>query len=391
MKGKIESAKKALALTLAMSLCGTQAFAGDALSAAAQGVQEASQKTVEEDVALPELTMEEAVAKAKRHSPDLRKAEDTLDYVDEMMDDIDADGVVTVPSVEYKKWVDDGWHTLVSAVYQLEQSQKQARLSRDLQNLVLELSVKASFTAIKNNGDSLNLARKNAEIQKTLYEQGYTKYRLKLLSQYNLDKLEIAAQQAAAQVTLLENAGEQLAIKLNDLMGEGADARFTYVYAVDFTPYQMTQSMEQYINAALKNDLSIALVELQLDSAEFSKNYVGYSNTSTDSNTQEYNYDNAKRDLKTAKTDKAAAIRNAYLQLQQVETQIASAQSDLTKAEADYRAAQLNLQSGNATQITVEQAELGVISAKNSLNQLIYNYDMLVYQFEHTSLLGSTQ
>ncbi len=391
MKGKIESAKKALALTLAMSLCGTQAFAGDALSAAAQGVQEASQKTVEEDVALPELTMEEAVAKAKRHSPDLRKVEDTLDYVDEMMDDIDADGVVTVPSVEYKKWVDDGWHTLVSAVYQLEQSQKQARLSRDLQNLVLELSVKVSFTAIKNNGDSLNLARKNAEIQKTLYEQGYTKYRLKLLSQYNLDKLEIAAQQAAAQVTLLENAGEQLAIKLNDLMGEGADARFTYVYAVDFTPYQMTQSMEQYINAALKNDLSIALVELQLDSAEFSKNYVGYSNTSTDSNTQEYNYDNAKRDLKTAKTDKAAAIRNAYLQLQQVETQIASAQSDLTKAEADYRAAQLNLQSGNATQITVEQAELGVISAKNSLNQLIYNYDMLVYQFEHTSLLGSTQ
>ncbi len=391
MKGKIESAKKALALMLAMSLCGTQAFAGDALSAAAQGVQEASQKTVEEVVALPELTMEEAVAKAKRHSPDLRKVEDTLDYVDEMMDDIDADGVVTVPSVEYKKWVDDGWHTLVSAVYQLEQSQKQARLSRDLQNLVLELSVKASFTAIKNNEDSLNLAKKNAEIQKALYEQGYTKYRLKLLSQYNLDKLEIAAQQAAAQVTLLENAGEQLAIKLNDLMGESADARFTYVYAVDFTPYQMTQSMEQYINAALKNDLSIALVELQLDSAEFSKNYVGYSNTSTDSNTQEYNYDNAKRDLKTAKTDKAAAIRNAYLQLQQVETQIASAQSDLTKAEADYRAAQLNLQSGNATQITVEQAELGVTSAKNSLNQLIYNYDMLVYQFEHTSLLGSTQ
>ncbi len=391
MKGRIDSARKALALTIAMSLCGTQAFAADALSAAAQGVQEAPQKTAEEVVTLPQLTMEEALEKAKRHSPDLRKVEDTLEYADEMMDDIDASGTITVPSVEYKKWVDDSWHTLVSAVYQLEQSQKQARLSRDLQNLVLELSVKTSFAAIKNNEDSLHLARKNAEIQKTLYEQGYTKYRLNLLSKYNLDQLEIAAQQAAAQVTLLETTGEQLAIKLNDLMGESADARFTYVYEVDFTPYQMTQSMEQYINAALKDDLSIALVELQLDSAEFSKNYVGYSNTSADSNTQEYNYDNAKRDLKTAKSDKATAIRNAYLQLQQTETQIASAEADLTKAEADYRAAKLNLQAGNATQMAVEQAEMGVISAQNSLNRLIYNYDMLVYQFEHTSLLGSTQ
>ena len=273
---------------------------------------------------------------------------------------------------------------------QAEQGKKQARIGEELQNLGLEVSVKSYFTSIKSSGDSLALTKKNAEIQKKLYEQGKEKNRLGLLSKYNLNQLEIAAKQAQDNVALLEASMEQLYIKLNDLMGEKADARFEYVYDVTYTPYKLSLPMEQYLNAALKKDLTVQLKELALDSAKFTKNYVGESNTRLDSNTQEYNYDTAKRNLKTAKTDKEMAIRNAYLQLQQMETQITSAQSSLTKAQADYRAAQINLRAGNVTKTAVEQAEMGVVSAQNSLNQLIYNYDMLVFTFENPSLLGNT-
>lgn len=399
MKNMLYKAKGALALTLAVSICGAQCvpvFAANALSAEQQGVQVTPIKelTEEEKAAqqLPKLTAEEALEKAKKHSPDLRSIQNTLDYLDDTMDDIDrqAGGSVTVPNVDYKKWVDDGWQKVVSAVYQVEQGQKQARVGEKLQNLGLEVSVKSYFTSIKSSEDSLALAKKNAEIQKKLYEQGKEKNRLGLLSKYNLDQLEIAAKQAQDNVALLEASMEQLYIKLNDLMGESADARFEYVYDVTFTPYKMTQDMEQYINSSVKNDLSIELKELAVESAKFSKNYVGYTNTRADSTKQEYDYDTAKRELKTAKEDKATAIRNAYLQIQQMETQIASAQSALTKAQADYRASQINLQAGNVTKTTVEQAEMGVVSAQNSLNQLVYNYDMLVYQFEHPSLLGNT-
>lgn len=396
MKNMLYKAKGALALTLAMSLCGTQAFAAEALSAEQQGVQVTPQKVLtEEEIAamqLPKLTAEEALAKAKKHSPDLREIQDTLEYLDDTLDDIDrsAGGTVTVPSVEYKKWVNDGWQKVVSAVYQAEQGKKQARIGEELQNLGLEVSVKSYFTSIKSNEDTLALAKKNAEIQKKLYTQGKEKNRLGLLSKYNLDQLEIAAKQAQDKVALLEASMEQIYIKLNDLMGESADARFEYVYDVSYEPYKISQPLEQYINAALKKDLSIELKELALDSAKFTKNYVGESNTRMDSTKQEYDYDTAKRNLKTAKTDKEMAIRNAYLQLQQAETQITSAQSDLTKAQADYRAAQINLQAGNVTKTTVEQAETAVILAQNSLNQLVYNYDMLVFTFEHPSLLGNS-
>lgn len=399
MKNMLYKAKGALALTLAVSICGAQCvpvFAAEALSAAQQGVQVTPVKELTEEekaaLQLPKLTAEEALAKAKKHSPNLREIQDTLDYLDDTLDDIDrsAGGTVTVPNVEYKKWVNDGWQKVVSAVYQAEQGKKQARIGEELQNLGLEVSVKSYFTSIKSSEDSLALTKKNAEIQKKLYEQGKEKNRLGLLSKYNLNQLEIAAKQAQNNVALLEASMEQLYIKLNDLMGEKADARFEYVYDVTYTPYTLSLPMEQYLNAALKKDLTVQLKELALDSAKFTKNYVGESNTRLDSNTQEYNYDTAKRNLKTAKTDKEMAIRNAYLQLQQMETQITSAQTSLTKAQADYRAAQINLRAGNVTKTAVEQAEMGVVSAQNSLNQLIYNYDMLVFTFENPSLLGNT-
>lgn len=80
MKNMLYKAKGALALTLAVSICGAQCvpvFAAEALSAAQQGVQVTPVKELTEEekaaLQLPKLTAEEALAKAKKHSPDLRE------------------------------------------------------------------------------------------------------------------------------------------------------------------------------------------------------------------------------------------------------------------------------------------------------------------------------
>ena len=395
MKAFLYKAKGALALALAMSMFCPQVFAAEALSAEEQGVQAAPVVELTEEelaaMALPQLTMEEALAKALKYSPELREIEDTLDYLDESIDDIeDSVGSVKIPNYEYKKWVNDGWQKVVSGIFQMELGEKQAKIRRDIQKLALEVTVKSYFTSIMNNQDNLELVKKNAEIQQKLYEQGYTKYRLGMLSKYNLDQLQVAAQKAKDNVALLETSLEQQYIKLNSLMGESADKRFEYIYDVTFEPYELKLPIDQYISNALNDDMTIEIMELSLESAKFSKNYVGESNTYLDSMKQELDYDTAKRDLKTAKEQKELLLRNAYLQLGQMESMYASAQADLTKAQAEYRVAQVNLQAGNVTKTLVEQAEMGVISAQNALNELVYNYDMLVYTFENPSLLADT-
>ncbi|MBO5148627.1 MAG: TolC family protein, partial [Anaerotignum sp.] len=81
-------------------------------------------------------------------------------------------------------------------------------------------------------------------------------------------------------------------------------------------------------------------------------------------------------------------IRNTDQQIKQLETSYASAQADVTKAAADYRAAQVNYQAGNVTKTMVEQAEMGLISAENALQELVHNHDMLIFMFENPTLLS---
>lgn len=395
MKAFLYKAKGALALTLAMSMFCPQVFAAEALSAAEQGVQEspAVVLTPEEIVAqaLPTITVEEALEKAIKYSPNLKDLEDTLDFMKESDEKIyDRIGSVKIPSYEYKRWTSEGMHGLVSSVYQLDSGMKQTKLAEKIQKMALEVTVKSMFSSIKNNQNSLKLVQKNAEIQDQLFQQGQTKYRLGMLSKYNLDQLQVAAEQAKGNAALLETTLEQTYIKFNNLIGENPEKRFEFVYDVTFEPYEMTQTIDQYINKALKEDLSIQLQELATDAAKFKRNYRNYDAITSTDDADELDYDKQKRALKTAKEQKELLIRNAYLQLGQMETMYASAQSALTKAQADYRVAQVNYQAGNVTKTVVEQAEIGVISAQNALNELVHNYDMLVYTFENPSLLADT-
>lgn len=392
MKAFLYKAKGALALALAMSLCSTQVFAAEALSAEQQGVQVAPvvEKTEEEVAPLPTLTYEEALAKAKKHSPDLRDIQDTADFLQETKEDLWDSGYFNMPTYDYQKWVNDGWWAVTSAAFQTDMGMQQNSIGRKLTELALEVTVKSYFTTILSDLDNLELVQKNADMQKKLYQQGQTKYSLGLLSKYNLDQLEIAANQAQDTVKQLEAKLEQEYIKLNNLMGEKSDQRFTFVYDVSYEPYKMNQTMDQYINDKTNNDLTIQLAELKLESAKFGKNYLKESTNSSEQNQNDLTYDQAKRALKTAKEDKALAIRNAYLQIQQLETAYASAQADLTKAQADYRAVQVNYQAGNVTKTAVEQAQMGVLKAEIALRQNAYNHDMLVFTFENPSLLGSS-
>lgn len=393
MKAFLYKAKGALALALAMSLCSTQVFAADALSAEQQGVQVAPvvEKPEEEVAPLPALTYEEALAKAKKYSPNLRDIQATADFLQETKEDLwDSVGYFNNVNYDYQKWVNDGWWAVTSAAFQTDMGIQQSSIGRKVQELALEATVKSSFTTILSSLDTLDLAQKNADMQKKLYQQGQAKYKLGLLSKYNLDQLQIAADQAQDQVTQLEASLEQTYIQLNNLMGEKVDARFAIVYDVEYEPYEMTQTMEQYINDKINSDLTIQLKELEVESAKFGKNYLKESSDGSEQNQNELTYDQAKRALKTAKEEKALAIRNAYLQIQQLETAYTSAQADLTKAQADYRAVQVNYQAGNVTKTAVEQAEMGVLKAESALRQNAYNHDMLVFTFENSSLLGSS-
>ena len=380
-----------MALTLAMSLFCPQVYAAESLSAEEQGVKQLV--IVEEEAeTLPQLTVEAALKMAKQNSAALREIQDQEDLLHETRKSLRQMGVsMTNPTYDYKTWVNDMWYALTAGVFQVNMGMEGAKIQREVENLKLEISVKSYFTSIVNNQDTLELLKKNAEIQQKLYVQGQTKHRLGMLSKYNLEQLKIAVDQARNNVALLEASLDQEYTKFNQLIGGNHADRYELVYDMTFEPYTMHQTMDQYVNDKIKNkDLAIKGQELAVENAKFNMNYLSESDAGTNADQREFNYDSAKRSLKTAKQNKETLLRNTYLQIQQLETQYASAQADVTKAAANYRVAQVNYRAGNVTKTVVEQAEMGLISAENALKELVYSHDMLIFMFENPTVLVDT-
>ena len=382
MSGIGYKAKGALALALSMALFSTTLFA-DTRAYAAQAVSKA-----EENI-LPELTYEAALEKAKKHSPDLRDIADTAEFLQKTKEDLwDRVGYFDSPDYDYQRWVNDGWYMVTSSAFSTTTSMKQNSYGEAITKLGLEAGVKNYFITILSQEDNLELMKKNMELQQKLYKQGKTKYQLGLISKFDLDKLETETNNLADSITLVESALEQIYTQFNSLLGESPEKRFQLVYDVSYEPFTLNQTMDQYINGKINASNTLKILELNVESAKFKKNYLPESSTGSEANQNNLSYDQAKRSLKTSKDDFALAIRNGYNAILQKETEYATAQAALKQAEADYHKAEVNYQAGNITALTLEQAQMGVDKAKNEIQQVVYDHDLAIFNFQNPDLLS---
>lgn len=382
MSGIGYKAKGALALALSMALFSTTLFA-DTRAYAAQAVSKA-----EENI-LPELTYEAALEKAKKHSPDLRDIADTAEFLQKTKEDLwDRVGYFDSPDYDYQRWVNDGWYMVTSSAFSTTTSMKQNSYGEAVTKLGLEAGVKNYFITILSQEDNLELMKKNMELQQKLYKQGKTKYQLGLISKFDLDKLETETNNLADSITLVESALEQIYTQFNSLLGESPEKRFQLVYDVSYEPFTLNQTMDQYINGKVNASNTLKILELNVESAKFKKNYLPESSTGSEANQNNLSYDQAKRSLKTSKDDFALAIRNGYNAILQKETEYATAQAALKQAEADYHKAEVNYQAGNITALTLEQAQMGVDKAKNEIQQVVYDHDLAIFNFQNPDLLS---
>ncbi len=382
MSGIGYKAKGALALALSMALFSTTLFA-DTRAYAAQAVSKA-----EENI-LPELTYEAALEKAKKHSPDLRDIADTAEFLQKTKEDLwDRVGYFDSPDYDYQRWVNDGWYMVTSSAFSTATSMKQNSYGEAITKLGLEAGVKNYFITILSQEDNLELMKKNMELQQKLYKQGKTKYQLGLISKFDLDKLETETNNLADSITLMESALEQIYTQFNSLLGESPEKRYQLVYDVSYEPFTLNQTMDQYINGKVNASNTLKILELNVESAKFKKNYLPESSTGSEANQNNLSYDQAKRSLKTSKDDFALAIRNGYNAILQKETEYATAQAALKQAEADYHKAEVNYQAGNITALTLEQAQMGVDKAKNEIQQVVYDHDLAIFNFQNPDLLS---
>lgn len=381
--------KLALLLTLAMMMpTATTAFAAETSTetTAESNSEEGTVSTEESGVW--QLTYEEALELAEDNSSDLDNVAEKAEYLQDLKEDIwDITGSFSVPTVSYQQWVDDEVYSIYSQIQSISSSMTQNRYTEEITKLTLESTVKSYFTSILSDESSLEVAKKEAEVKKTQYLQGQTKNKMGLISDYDLRTLETDYKTAVDNVETLERTIEEEYRSFNQLLGINDDTEYELVYDIEYTPYEMGQSMTQYIQNKLNTDYTIKQLEQNVDDAEFNKNYMSMSSTNSQSASNKYSYEEAKSTLKTAKEDKELAIQNAYNEVQELENQYETAQRNLETAKSNLELAELNYSLSRNTALDVTKAELDVEEAENTLTQIVYSHDMKVYQLENTELL----
>lgn len=381
--------KLALLLTLTMMMpTATTAFAAEtSTETAAESTSEEGTVSTEES-GVWQLTYEEALELAEDNSSDLDNVAEKAEYLQDLKEDIwDITGSFSVPTVSYQQWVDDDVYSIYSQIQSISSSMTQNRYTEEITKLTLESTVKSYFTSILSDESSLEVAKKEAEVKKTQYLQGQTKNKMGLISDYDLRTLETDYKTAVDNVETLERTIEEEYRSFNQLLGISDDTEYELVYDIEYTPYEMGQSMTQYIQNKLNTDYTIKQLEQNVDDAEFNKNYMSMSSTNSQSASNKYSYEEAKSTLKTAKEDKELAIQNAYNEVQELENQYETAQRNLETAKSNLELAELNYSLGRNTALDVTKAELNVEEAENTLAQIVYSHDMKVYQLENTELL----
>lgn len=381
--------KLALLLTLTMMMpTATTAFAAEtSTETAAESTSEEGTVSTEES-GVWQLTFEEALELAEDNSSDLDNVAEKAEYLQDLKEDIwDITGSFSVPTVSYQQWVDDDVYSIYSQIQSISSSMKQNRYTEEITKLTLESTVKSYFTSILSDESSLEVAKKEVEVKKTQYLQGQTKNKMGLISDYDLRTLETDYKTAVDNVETLERTIEEEYRSFNQLLGISDDTEYELVYDIEYTPYEMGQSMTQYIQNKLNTDYTIKQLEQNVDDAEFNKNYMSMSSTNSQSASNKYSYEEAKSTLKTAKEDKELAIQNAYNEVQELENQYETARRNLETAKSNLELAELNYSLGRNTALDVTKAELDVEEAENTLAQIVYSHDMKVYQLENTELL----
>ena len=348
-----------------------------------------STENIENDNGVRVITYEEAIELATKENSSLKQISDTLDYIN------DTKSLMFAGS-NYPMLPDDGSNYLVtaarfqqlSAVNSLNTQQKSLRLTQELTDLSIEAGVKGEMTTISVLEQNYELAKESLELAKEQLSQTSTMYRLGMVSWNDYEKAmkEVANQEQ--QIKQLEMSMEQEYNSFAKLLGIDENEEFKIEYNVEYEPVEKITDMDAFVNTKIKTDLALQMEKQNVDSASFGLNLFIDTGNGTDYNKQELDVKTAERNDADSVKAKENSIKNAYIGLQNTESERKVLENKLAQAKADYETAKVNYQVGNITKLQLDSAELAITQAEIALEQNTLTHDVNKFMLDNTCLLS---
>ncbi len=354
------------------------------------------------------ITYEEALEMALDKSSSLKNIEDSVDYLDEMREDLgdliwsldQQQSQINSNLFDLEQETDE---ILAAQLSMQENIESTIEVARNIKNVEIqksmvevneemvsdgvELALKSYINNIKSTQSQIELLESSVKLGQENISNLELKNKLGYESDYNLETAKTNQLENESNLQVLKLNLENQKQSLNNLLGLDANQDIYVESEVTFDALKDV-SLETYVDSKRETDPSIKTLKNTVTLAEYKeRTNAAYDSESEIGVRNELN--TAKRDLEDGKDTLETNIRAAYNNIKQLEENNKTLLRAVEQAKSDYNSVVTMYNSGMATEYQVKQAKLGILSAEKDVEDNARNYDMLTFTFERPYLLSS--
>ena len=294
-------------------------------------------------------------------------------------------------------------------VHEIERQINNVELHQNLIMVQLEHALRGIVVVISELGSTLEIMEKSMDLADDGLIRARLSYELGMISSHEMLTIELNTSQGHTQLAELHRARERVVQNLNLLIGQPFD-QYTVIEFELYVP-EMPEDLDSHIEELIEQSASIRQLRNQALSARAERR--AYTGNDRDIN---ISASDRRRAMEAAGRDERVmvirnrialqeaveradtaldqavrsmefALRQAYNELAALKIQLETAYRELALAKSTLNVSLASFSVGRITQFEVDQAELAVVRAKQSIESLYYQLWVLAFGLLNPELL----
>ncbi|OPX89531.1 MAG: Outer membrane efflux protein [Pelotomaculum sp. PtaB.Bin104] len=331
-----------------------------------------------EEPAAPELTLNQAVEKAKSNSINLQSLKYDVERSYEVRQ-FDADKVTYIPFGPTSNAVSRAYSTLVQQDLNYQISKRNLVYQQD----VVEMQVYKLYDELLQAQEKVKVCEaqlKSADWQRIVANANY---RVGMLNMMGLIQAQATAESAKTGLEAAKKALDDTYQKFNQLVGLDPSDRPVLVDKPKFEELKIGD-LDSEVSRTLAVCPTVWVAQQKVDLAKITLDLYDFSSSSRTEPYKAKEIDVTKAELSVSDTTEQMEklVRTLYYSLKQYEEQYKSAQENVKSAEEALRVARVKYDVGMATRPDVLAAESTLAQANQSLLNYSCQHEILVFAFK---------
>ncbi|SFQ99444.1 TolC family protein [Desulfoscipio geothermicus] len=349
------------------------------------------QPALAREPARPELTLNEAIEKAIKHSEVVKKADLEIDRTEALRDEA-SDQLDFIPTVGDVVYYDPQFEIAWASLLQADLTWRMSKKSYDARLDGIALDTYQLYWNVLKARESVEVKEIVLEQARLELQQSRAAYQHGIVAKFGqgnsagttmmaLDQAEAAMDKAESDLAAAQNELDHAYTEFNQLVGLWPEDRPVLVDELEFHPLEVT-NLDTEVNRALENSPSVWLAEQGVQLQEYINDLAWAKGQYTPYDAREAELEQAELDAQSAKDATRLLVRDLYYTLKNLEESYKSAEKGVTRAEEELKTKELMYQAGVAGKLDVAAAEVALAEAEQLLKELAaqHAYTKLLFQ-----------